>query len=117
MKRRIMANQVAEKLFESEAAIDMALGKIAGLAGLLPLARMESNISAITGQNAFESIARSLTALTEARREIVETHLRLAEMQKQVGLGRVAFGEQTKPEGEGDKPIGFKVVETRLRAG
>lgn len=99
MKRRIMANKVAEQLFQTEAAIDGALGKIAGLAGLLPAARMESNISAIVGQGAFESIARSLTALTEARREIVDTHHRLVEMQNAVGLRHVSFGD-------GDKPIG-----------
>jgi len=97
MKRRIMANKVAEQLFQTEVAIDGALGKIAGLAGLLPLARMESNISAVVGQNAFESIARSLTALTEARREIVDTHHRLVEMQNAVGLRHVSFGEQDKP--------------------
>lgn len=97
MKRRIMAQQVAQQLFETEAAIDQALGKIAGLAGLLPHARMESRLSAVVGQSAFESIARSLTALTEARREIVDTHHRLVDMQNEVGLRHVSFGEQDKP--------------------
>lgn len=97
MKRRIMANKVAEQLFETEAAIDSALGKIAGLAGLLPHARLESRLSAVVGQSAFESIARSLTALTEARREIVDTHHRLVEMQNDAGLRNVSFGDLDKP--------------------
>ncbi len=109
MKRRILANKVAEQLFQTEVAIDGALGKIAGLAGMLPAARMESNISAVVGQGAFESIARSLTALTEARREIVDTHHRLVEMQNDVGLRNVSFGDVEKPP----KEPGFTVVETR----
>jgi hypothetical protein len=108
MKRRIMANKVAAQLFESEAAIDGALGKIAGLAGLLPHARMESRLSAIVGQSAFESIARSLTALTEARREIVDTHHRLVEMQNEAGLRNVSFGGGEKPL-DGTEPV-LKVV-------
>lgn len=112
MKRRIMANQVAEQLFETEAAIDHALGKIAGLAGLLPTARMEANISAVVGQAAFESIARSLTALTDARREIVDTHRNLTEMKDQVGLRQVSFGDTLKPPPT-DRPIGFVTVEGR----
>ena len=110
MKRRIMANQVAETLFETEAAIDQALGKVAALAGLLPHARMESGISAVVGQSAFESIARSLTALTEARREIVDTHHRLVEMQHAVGLRNVAFGDSDKGEGETPTQPGFTVL-------
>lgn len=100
MKRRILANKVAEQLFETEAAIDHALGKIAGLAGLLPSARMESNVSAVVGQAAFESIARSMTALTHARREIVDTHHNLTELKNQVGLRHVAFGNPEKPGSE-----------------
>lgn len=109
MNRRIMAHRVAEQLFETEAAIDGALGKIAGLAGLLPYARMESRLSAVVGQSAFESIARSLTALTEARREIVDTHHRLVEMQNASGLRHVSFGEQDKPI-EGAEPANSGVV-------
>lgn len=110
MKRRILANEVADKLFETEAAIDSALGSLAGLAGLLPRARMESNLSAVVGQGAFESIARSLTALTEARREIVDTHHRLAEVQTAVGLRNVAFGDAEKPP-ETPKLPGFSVLQ------
>lgn len=114
MKRRIMAQQVADQLFQTEAAIDGALGKIAALAGLLPYARMESRLSAVVGQSAFESIARSLTALTEARREIVDTHHRLVEMQNASGLRHVSFGEQDKPI-EGIEPAnsGLAVVPRR----
>ena len=117
MKRRIMANRVAEHLFQTERAIDGALGKIARLAGLLPAARMEANISAVVGQNAFESIARSLSALTEARREIVDTHHRLVEMQNAVGLRHVSFGDGDKPiEGVTPARARLAVLEPR-RAG
>lgn len=111
MKRRIMAQKVARQLFETEAAIDGALGKLAGLAGLLPHARMESRLSAVVGQAAFESIARSLTALTEARREIVDTHHRLVEMQNDAGLRHVSFGGGEKPLDEGaDRGTGVRLT-------
>lgn len=114
MKRRLMAQKVAAQLFETEAAIDGALGKIAGLAGLLPHARMESRLSAVVGQAAFESIARSLTALTEARREIVDTHHRLVDMQNEAGLRHVSFGEQDKPI-EGAEPANSGLASAELR--
>jgi len=117
MKRRIMAQKVAAQLFETEAAIDAALGKIAGLAGLLPHARLESRLSAVVGQSAFESIARSLTALTEARREIVDTHHRLVEMQNAAGLRHVSYGDLDKPiQGAEPANAGFSAPERR-RAG
>jgi len=99
-QRRLIADQVAASLFEAEAAIDAALGKAAALAGVMPTMRADAGISALIGQGAVEWTSRSITALTEARRAIVETHKELSVAQKQMGLGAVMYGDPLKPEME-----------------
>ena len=41
-QRRMIADQVAASLFEAEAAIDIALAKTAGLAGVMPGLRADA---------------------------------------------------------------------------
>ncbi len=97
-QRRKAADQVAGGLFEAEAAIDQALNKTAVLAASIPSARAEAGLSAIYGQSAIERLSETLAALTQARRGIVEAHKELAIVQRQVGLGAVAYGDDaTKP--------------------
>ena len=91
-ERRQVANQVANSLFEAEAAIDNALAKAATLAGLMPRLRHQAGISALIGQDAVERAGEAFTALTLARRAMVETHKELSVAQKQMGLGTVMFG-------------------------
>lgn len=89
-QRRQAAEQVADRLFAAETAIDEAFAKTAELAQAMPMARHSANLSALHGQGAFERAAAAMTALGEARRQIVETHKELGETQLQIGLG--AFG-------------------------
>lgn len=98
-QRRQFAEQVAEALFEAEAAIDAALGKTAGLPGVMTAGRQDAGLSALIGQDAFERASQAIAALTEARRAIVETHKELTVAQRQIGLGAVAVGDL------GNKPI------------
>lgn len=109
MKRRIVANGVAERLFTAEDAIDQALARVAELAAALPSARMEANVSAVVGQRAFERSAEAMASLAAARRGIVELHAELAEVRDRVGLRGVAFGGSDKPEET--KPKGLAVVD------
>ena len=96
-ERRQVADQVANSLFEAEAAIDNALAKAATLAGLMPRLRHQAGISALIGQDAVERAGEAFTALTLARRAMVETHKELSVAQKQMGLGTVMFGVGDKP--------------------
>jgi hypothetical protein len=97
-ERRKAGDQVAESLFEAEAAIDNALAKTATLAGRIPMARREAHLSALFGQEVIERISDTIAALTHARRGIVETHKGLAAVQRQLGLGAVAYGgNESKP--------------------
>ncbi|HEY3696898.1 hypothetical protein [Phenylobacterium sp.] len=104
-QRRLIADQVASTLFEAETAIDAALGKAAALAGVMPSMRAEAGLSALVGQGAVEWASRSITALTEARRAIVEAHKELSLAQKQIGLGAVMYGEPDKPEDPGVRAL------------
>ena len=97
-ERLKVATEVADQLFEAEKAIDAALASTARLAGAIPAMRADARLSALIGQGAIESAIRSISALGEARREIVEAHKALSIAQKQIGLRTTSFGDF------GDKP-------------
>ncbi len=97
--RRDAATKVAESLFAAEEAIDMALAKVAEFNGTLATARTEAKLSAVVGQDAFETAASVFAALARARSDIVETHKRLSETKDQIGLRTMAIGDLGKPEG------------------
>ena len=61
-QRRMAAQQVADSLFESEAAIDAAITAVAKLAGVMPAVRADANLSALIGQGALE---RAIEAMAE----------------------------------------------------
>jgi hypothetical protein len=97
-ERRMVAEQIAEALFEAEAAIDAAISKTAQLTGVMPELRRQAGASALIGQQAVEHASQAIMSLAEARRAIVETHKELSVAQGQVGLGAVAI------DGGGVKP-------------
>jgi hypothetical protein len=102
-ERRLAAEQVANALFEAEAAIDAALSKTAQLTGVMPSLRKMAGASALIGQDAVEHASQAIMALAEARRAIVETHRELSIVQGQIGLGAVRMegdmGEKPPPQG------------------
>jgi hypothetical protein len=98
MQIRKSAQDVADHLFAAERAIDEAIRHAAALAGILPQARLEANISAVLGQEAFAGAGRAIATLTEARGELVRTHGALAEVRDRVGLRNTAFGGEIKPD-------------------
>lgn len=113
MKRRIVAQQVADQLFAAEAVIDGALTAVASLTAMLPTARIDANLSAVVGQNVIDRSAQTIAALAEARRGIVETHHELHGVQHQIGLGGVALGGVDKLEEETQRPGGRLRVAAR----
>jgi hypothetical protein len=93
LKERITAAQrIASALHEAEFAIDDAIVKIARLAATLPTARIETNMSAIVGQDAVAKVTQAVAAAGQVRQMIAEAHQALGETQKQVGLGARMFG-------------------------
>lgn len=68
------ATSVAERLFQTEAAIDMALTEIAGFTQGLPAAGREAGFSATRGQRVYDRLAEAMVAQSQARAKIVEVH-------------------------------------------
>jgi hypothetical protein len=92
IKRREVAQELANRLIAAEHAIDAALTAIADLSGYMPVARCEAKISAVIGNGALESAAETFSSLVRARRGIIDTHHHLAEARDQIGLRNVALG-------------------------
>jgi len=101
-QRRDAARQLANRLFETESAIDEAISKMADLTGYMPIARSDANLSAVVGQEVISQAAVTLSVLVD-----VETHNRLADARDQIGLREVGFGLA------GDKPAAQGNLEQR----
>jgi len=62
-QRKEAARQLANRLFETEAAIDDAISKMAELTGYMPKARNAANLSAVVGQDAIAQASQTLTII------------------------------------------------------
>lgn len=104
MNRLSIGETLAARLYAAETAIDQALIATATLAAALPAARAEAWLSAVTGQSAFTGTAGAISALSDARAHIVQTHKTLTALARKLGLESLAVGPVDKP-GDGP-PIG-----------
>lgn len=104
MSRLSVGEALAARLYAAETAIDQALIETATLAAALPAARANAWLSAVTGQRAFSATAATISALSEARAHIVQTHNTLTALARKLGLETLAIGPLDKP-GDGE-PIG-----------
>jgi len=91
--RQIVAQQVADRLFAVETAIDVALTRAAELSAAMPQARAEARLPAMIGQDALAGAAETFAALVEARRQIIATHASLDVAREQIGLREMAAGD------------------------
>lgn len=96
--RREAAENVAAGLFEAEEAIEKATVKIAELARRMSDARSDAKLSTLYGQDAFERVSETYSAIVQCRRGIVSAHEELGTVQRQIGLGAVSFGGTPKPQ-------------------
>jgi hypothetical protein len=101
MSRQSIGESLAARLYAAETAIDLALVETAMLAAMLPAARADAYLSAVTGQRAFDGAAGALSALSAARSQMVQTHTALAALARKLGLDALAVGPIDKP---GDTP-------------
>ena len=93
-----IAKDVAARLFAVEDAIDGSLKQAARLIGTMVDARRDLKLAAEVGQGALARTAATISALTEARSEIINTHQALAETRDRLGLRTVALGALDKPD-------------------
>ncbi|MDQ3124615.1 MAG: hypothetical protein M3Q74_03325 [Pseudomonadota bacterium] len=101
MTRLPVGEALATRLYAAESAIDQALIETANLAAALPAARADAWLSAVTGQRAFAGTAATISALSDARAHIVQTHNTLTALARKLGLDALAVGPVDKP---GDSP-------------
>lgn len=119
LKQRVAAAQkIATDLHAAEDAIDQAIIKLAQLASTLPIARIETNMSAVVGQDAVSKVTQAVAAAGQVRQMVTDAHAALSETQRQVGLGERMFGAgMDKPRGQtvpSEAPIANDAV-VRLR--
>jgi dGTP triphosphohydrolase len=119
LKQRVAAAQkIATDLHAAEDAIDQAIIKLAQLASTLPIARIETNMSAVVGQDAVSKVTQAVAAAGQVRQMVTDAHAALSETQRQVGLGERMFGAgMDKPRGQAvpsEAPIANDAV-VRLR--
>lgn len=91
MKRRIVAEQLANQLFTTEEAIDNTLALMGDLIAAMPRARLAAGLSAGVGQRAVDQVLEAASGMAHARRSLIAAHESLAEAKDQVGLRRVTL--------------------------
>ena len=96
MDKALIAQTVANKLFATENAVDTAIVEATKLMGGLIEARQEMRLSAVVGDDAVSKLAVALSALTEARKAVVEAHNELAEVKLRVGIRTKLIGVTDK---------------------
>lgn len=89
---------VAEALWSTERALDLAFAELAGLLGTVTRTRQDANFGMMVGQDAVNEIAAAIPEMTVVRDRLIEAHRRLDRWQKRMGL------ETTRMGGGGDKP-------------
>ena len=98
MPHEAVGRGLSRKVHAAEAAVDHALIEIAALTAALPEALMRAGVSGVTGQSAFDDLAASLSALTQARARLGGAHRTLAALARRMGLGALAAGPMDKPD-------------------
>ena len=103
MQRRIVAQEVAQKLGNVERSIDETLIAAGALIAALPDARVRARLSAVVGQDALDLVAQATVILSQARGKLVEAHHALAQTGQEIGVGKVVadIGDKTAPPPHG----------------
>jgi hypothetical protein len=99
MQRRIVAQEVAQKLGNVERSIDETLVAAGALIAALPDARVRARLSAVVGQDALDLVAQATVILSQARGKLVEAHHALAQTGQEIGVGKIVaeLGDKTPP--------------------
>ncbi len=96
MDKDLVAQTVANRLFATENAIDVALIEASQLLQAMLQARQDLRISAVVGDRAPAQLAQAIAALSAARSAVVETHGELAEAKLTVGIRTKLIGVYRK---------------------
>jgi chloramphenicol 3-O-phosphotransferase len=94
MEKAFVAQQVAKKLFVTEAAVDGALAEASELMSAMLKARVEVGTSLVFADDAQVKMVEAIKALSEARTAMVGVHNELNEAQLRLGIRTKMGGEK-----------------------
>jgi len=97
MDKVFVAKRVAQKLFETEAAVDGALVEAAELMSEMLKARKDVKTSLVFADDVQVKMMEAMKALSEARTAMVGVHAELNEAKLRLGI-------RTKMSADGEKP-------------
>ncbi|TAJ71125.1 MAG: hypothetical protein EPO51_15225 [Phenylobacterium sp.] len=97
MDKIFVAKRVAQKLFETEAAVDGALVEAAELMSEMLKARTDVSTSLVFADDVQVKMMEAMKALSEARTAMVGVHNELNEAKLRLGI-RTKMSGQDKPQ-------------------
>lgn len=97
MDKIFVAKRVAEKLFETEAAVDGAMVEAAELMSEMLKARKDVNTSLVFADDVQVKMMEAIKALSEARTAMVGVHQELNEAKLRLGI-RTKMSGMDKPQ-------------------
>lgn len=97
MEKVFVAQRVAKKLFETEAAVDGAMVEAAELMSEMLKARQDVNASLVFADDVQVKMMEAIKALSEARTAMVGVHNELNEAKLRLGI-RTKMSGQDKPQ-------------------
>lgn len=117
MKRTEAVQQAGARLITAETAIDRAFEATARLAAELSQVRLETNMSATVGQEAFDELTDALAHIGRGRAAMVRAHGRLDEVRTRMGCRTVAAGGGDKyPSDQATAVISLATVDGAVAA-
>jgi hypothetical protein len=96
MEKAFVAQRVAKKLFETEAAVDGALVEATELMSEMLRARRDVNVSMVFADDVQVKMMEAMKALSEARTAMVAVHSELNEAKLRLGI-RTKMDNMPKP--------------------
>jgi hypothetical protein len=115
LERIEAATKVAEALYATEAALDDAFGRMAGLLGTVTQARQDARWSILVGQDAVNELAAALPEMTSVRDRLIAAHRRLDRWQKRMGVEVQMEAGQDKPPGNAEIAMVAPVDDVGIR--
>ena len=110
MKRAEQAAMIAARLQRAlnraEAGQDQSIQRLGQLAQTLTRSRKEAGLAPTVGQQAFDALARAMTAQVAAQKAMVELHEALAEVKDSTRFRSIRLGGLDKQEEPVTRPTG-----------
>lgn len=110
MEKIFVAKRVAQKLFETEAAVDGAMVEAAELMSEMLKARTDVNASLVFADDVQVKMMEAIKALSEARTAMVGVHNELAEAKLRLGIRTKLEIEQPIKDSIADERVTLREV-------